>query len=236
MYPYTASYTGIGIVFPEWAKPPYDYKEVVNSRRNELAEYLHKRVTLRNGPEATLFGTAPWAGKTLAEVASELHKPFEDVLIDNIGPSGAGAAYFVMDQELQDRLFIDPYIMVCSDGSPTMRHPRGYGSFAKIIRYYVREKKLLSLEEAVHKMTGLPAQTLHLHEQNRGLLKRGFSADILIFDPSEVKDLATFEDPHQLAEGFDWVIVNGILTRANGEFTDKRGGKMLRSQFEYRQY
>lgn len=227
IYPYTASYTGIAIVFPDWAKPPYIYEDVVSERREALAEYLRKRITLRNGPESTLFGTAPWAGKTLAEVATELGKPFEDVLIDDIGPKGASAAYFVMDSELQDQLFIDPYVMVCTDGSPTMRHPRGYGSFAKVIRYYVRETKMLKLEEAVRKMTGLPAETIGLLKQKRGLIKPGFAADILIFDPQKVIDKATFENPHQLAEGFDYVIVNGILVKDGGDFTGNRGGKVL---------
>ncbi len=230
MYPYLASYTGIGIVFPSWAKPPYKYEEVVASRREELAEYLREKIKRRNGPDATLFGTAPWAGKTLAQVASELNKPFEDVLIDDIGPRGASGAYFVMDQELQDRLFIDPYIMTCTDGSPTMRHPRGYGSFAKVIRYYVNDKQLLTLEQAVYKMSGLPAKTLGLIGQKRGLIKAGFSADILIFDPDDVQDLASFEKPHQIARGFDWVMVNGVLVRSEGEFTGARPGKMLRKQ------
>jgi len=228
IYPYTASYTGIGIVFPDWALPPHDYEEVVATQREELAAYLRKRVNLRNGPEATLLGSAPWAGKTLSQVAAESGKPFEDVLIDDIGPDGASAAYFVMDQELQDRLFIDPHVMVCSDGSPTMRHPRGYGSFAKVIRYYVREQKLLTLEEAIRKMSGLPAHTLGLTRQKRGLLKEGFAADILVFDPAGVKDTATFENPHQLAEGFDWVVVNGALVRGNGAFIGAAAGKVLK--------
>ncbi len=228
MYPYQASYTGIGIVFPAWAKPPFKYDEVVKTRRSDLATYLRDRVNRRNGPAATLLGTAPWAGKTLAQIATELDKPFEDVLIDDIGPRGASGAYFVMDQELQDRLFIDPHIMVCSDGSPTMRHPRGYGSFAKIIRYYVREKKLLELEEAIYKMTGLPARTLGLDSQKRGLIQTDFAADMLIFDPERIMDKATFEAPHQISEGFDWVLVNGIPVRAEGSFTGQLGGKMLR--------
>lgn len=230
MYPYQASYTGIGIVFPDWAKPPFKYEEVVRTQRDELSSFLKKRIQMRNGPEATLFGTAPWAGKTLKQVAKELGKSFEDVLIDDIGPKGASGAYFVMDQELQDRLFLDPYIMAGSDGSPSMRHPRGYGSFAKVIRYYVKEKKLLKLEEAIYKMSGLPAKTVGLVEQNRGLLKEGFIADILVFDPDQIKDEATFENPHELARGFDWVIVNGQIVRSNGEFTENRPGKMLRKR------
>jgi len=157
-----------------------------------------------------------------------MDKPFADVLIDDVGPKGASAAYFVMDQELQDRLLIDPYVMICTDGSPTMRHPRAYGSFAKIIRYYVKEKGLLSLEEAIHKMTGLPAMTIGLLNQKRGLLKEGFAADVLVFDPNMVNDKATYENPQQLAEGFDWVIVNGGFAVSDGEFTKNRAGKILR--------
>ncbi|MEA1899089.1 MAG: amidohydrolase family protein [Bacteroidota bacterium] len=230
IYPYTASYTGIGIVFPSWAKPPNDYKQVVKQKREELAEYLRERIALRNGPAATLFGTQPWAGKTLEQVALEMNKAFEDVLIDDIGPGGASAAYFVMDQELQDRLMIDPYVMISSDGSPTMQHPRGYGSFAKVLRYYVREKQALKLEQAIHKMTGLPARTLGLTKQKRGLIKTGFAADILVFDADKVKDKADYENPHLLAEGFDFVMVNGKVVRKSGEFTGERGGQMLKKK------
>lgn len=230
IYPYTASYTGIGIVFPSWAKPPNDYKEVVKQKREELAEYLRERITLRNGPEATLFGTQPWAGKTLKQVALEMDKAFEDILIDDIGPNGASAAYFVMNQELQDRLLIDPYVMISSDGSPTMQHPRGYGSFAKIIRYYVREKQVLSLEQAIHKMTGLPSRSLGLTKQKRGLIKTNFAADILVFDPEKIEDKAVYENPHIIAEGFDFVMINGVVVRNDGIFTGERGGHMLRKK------
>ncbi len=215
VYPYVASFTTIGIIFPEWARLPNDFDEVVESRRGELEEYLRNRINLRNGPEATLFGTEPWTGKTLAEVADELDMPFENVLIDEIGPEGASAAYFVMNEDVMQRFLIDPYVMVSSDGGPEMRHPRGYGSFAKIIRKYVNEENLLSLEEAIRKMSGLPAETLGLTNADkvdvqRGLIREGYSADLLIFAPSNIKDNATFEDPHAFSEGFDWVFVNGV--------------------------
>ncbi len=222
VYPYVASFTGISIVFPEWALPPNDFDEIVDTRRDELEEYLRNRVNRRNGPEATLFGTEPWTGMTLAEVAESLDKPFEEVLIDDIRPGGASAAYFVMNEDVMRRFLRDPHVMVSSDGSPAMRHPRGYGSFAKIIRQYVNEESLLSLEEAIRKMTGLPAATLGLDNPDRvdtprGLIREGFAADILIFDPDNVVDRATFEDPHQYAEGFDWVFVNGVAVIEDGE-------------------
>lgn len=232
LYPYAASFTGIGIVFPNWVTSG-NFEEFKETRRKELEEYLRNRIAKRNGPQATLFGTAPWAGLTLAEVADSLDKPFEDVLIDDIGPSGASAAYFVMNEEVMKRFLQDSYVMVSSDGSPTMRHPRGYGSFAKIIDDYVNEESILSLEEAVHKMTGLPAQTLGLSDPNqvktpRGLLSEGFAADILIFDPANVRDIADFENPHQFAEGFNWVFVNGVAVIENGIRNEVRPAGVIR--------
>lgn len=258
LYPYTASYTTIGIVFPEWAKPPNDYAEVARTRRAELASFLRRKIESRNGPEATLFGTPPWAGRTLAQVAQMLGKPFEDVLVEDIGPDGAGAAYFVMDPAVMERFLVDPHVMICTDGSPTMRHPRSYGSFTRVIREYVVQRPLLPLEQAVHKMTGLSARTLGLDAGTtvaathtrpplatpqpqsrpgeipprsfvpRGFLAPGYAADLVIFDPATVRDESTFEHPHRLASGMDTVIVNGIVVRENAFPTGMRAGRMLR--------
>lgn len=226
VYPYTASYTGIGIVFPQWAKPPNRYADVKQARRGELLAFLRQKITDRNGPEATLFGTAPYAGKTLAEVSSEQERPFEEVLLD-IGPGGASGAYFVMNEELQSRLLQDAHIMVCSDGSPTMRHPRGYGSFTKIIETYALEEQLLDLTEAIRKMTSLPANTLGITD--RGRLEVGYRADLLIFTPQQIKTKATFSDPHQWSEGMEWVIINGEPVFHSGQLLG-RNGVMLRKQ------
>jgi len=225
IYPYTASYTGIGIVFPQWAKPPNNYEQVKRERREELLEFLRRKIMARNGPQATLFGTAPYAGKTLAEVAAEQGRPFEEVLLD-IGPGGASGAYFVMDEALQGRLMEDSHVMVCSDGSPSMRHPRGYGSFAKIIEQYVQQEQRFPLGEAVRKMTSLPAQALGL--KDRGMLKAGYRADLLVFDPKKVRARATFSDPHQLAEGMDWVVVNGKVAFQDGQLRGRRGRVLRR--------
>lgn len=226
VYPYTASYTGIGIVFPDWAKPPNNYKQVIASRRQELKKYLHDKVIKRNGPEATLLGNGKWKGMNLKQVADSLHLTFEDVLIDVIGPDGASGAYFVMDEALQSALIQDSLVCISSDGSPTMHHPRGYGSFAKIIRHYVNETKSLTLAEAIRKMTSLPAAIIGL--QDRGLIKVGYKADLLIFDPMLVKDLATYEDPHQMASGMEYIIINGILSKASVEIDVNLNGRFLR--------
>ncbi len=207
VYPYVASYTGIGIVFPEWAMPPNEYASVRAARRGELAEYLRNRVNKRNGPEATLIGSPPYAGRTLKQVADSLGKPFEEVLMDDIGPHGASAAYFVMNEAVMEHILLHPSVVVSSDGSPTMQHPRGYGSFAKIIRAYVIEEPLLTLESAIRKMSGQTADILQLTD--RGYLKPGLRADVLMFDPTDVRDMATFPQPHQFAVGFDDVWISG---------------------------
>ena len=237
LYPYSASFTGIGIVFPPWAMPPNDFDSVRVHRREELAAFLYDRVMQRNGPEATLFGTEPWSGMTLAGVADSLGKPFVDVLIDDIPPGSASAAYFVMDEDVVRRFLLDPLVMVSSDGSPTMRHPRGYGSFAKIIRQYVVEEGVLSLEEAVHKMSGLTASVLELDDPGRvdvprGLIREGFAADLVVFDPLKLKDRAVFEEPHQLAGGMTWVFVGGIPVIADGRRQAMNPGKIIRRNAE----
>ncbi|MCX2738980.1 N-acyl-D-amino-acid deacylase family protein [Pontibacter anaerobius] len=230
LYPYTASFTGIAILFPEWAKSPYDYKEVLKTRKEELRDYMRKKIIQRNGPEATLIGSGRYTGKNLAQIAKELNKPFEDVLVENIGPYGASGAYFIMNEELQEELMLDPHVMICTDGSPSMHHPRGYGAFAKILETYVVDKKLLTLKEAVRKMTGLPAETIGL--QNRGLLKPGYKADLLIFDPSEIKENATYEKPDQLASGFRYVLIGGKIVKEGENYTSNRQGKVLRKQVQ----
>jgi len=224
-YPYNASYTGISLLFPVWAKTAEQFEQARQSRRQELADYLRTRVNGRNGPEATLLGMDPFVGETLADVSARLEMPFEEVLIDVIGPQGGYAAYFVMDDALQTRLLIDPDVSVSSDGSPTGFHPRGHGTFAKVIETYVMEKRLLSLAEAVRKMTSLPADTIGI--EDRGRLQPGLAADILIFDPARVHAPASYVNPMQLAQGFDVVIVNGVVAREDGRLTRELTGTVL---------
>lgn len=228
LYPYSASYTGIGIVFPTWAKAPNDYSRVLRDRREELATYLRNRITLRNGPEATLIGTGAFRGKTLAEATTILGKPFEEVLMDDIGPRGVSGAYFVMNDALQQRIAQDTMVMICSDGSPTGFHPRGHGTFAKIIQEYIQDKHLFSLEEGIRKMTAFPASVIGIRQ--RGQLRSGYYADLLIFDPEQVEASATYPEPHQLAQGFEIVMVNGQIVKAADQFPAERYGRVLRAQ------
>ena len=224
-YPYMASYTDIAILFPDWAKTEEQLKQVITTRRKELETFIINKVNARNGPEATLFGTDPYKGKTLQQVAEKMHRPFEKVLIDSIGPEGASAAYFVMNRELQERFLTDPLVAISSDGSPVSYHPRGHGTFAKLIETYVVNKNKLSLEEAIRKVTSYPASILGL--KDRGTIKPGNVADLIIFDPQQVKAVASYSDPHQLAIGFDYVFVHGHLALDNGQFSKERYGRVL---------
>ncbi|MGB5247377.1 MAG: amidohydrolase family protein [Woeseia sp.] len=228
MYPYTASYTGIAIVFPVWAKTREQFEIARASRRAELAAYLRERVMQRNGPEATLLGTEPFTGKTLADLAHELEMPFEDVLIDVLGPQGSSGAYFVMNEELQSNLLKSPWVGVCSDGSPTGYHPRGHGTFAKIIEQYVMRDQLLTLEQAIAKMTSFAADVLKISD--RGRIEEGLYADLIVFDPASVKAQASYTRPLTLAEGFDFVVVNGVVARENETLNGARAGKILRPE------
>lgn len=226
LYPYTASYTGIGIVFPDWALPPANYDSIKQTRRTELLQFLKIKVNKRNGPFATLFGSGPYRGKTLKEVADSLQKPFEEVLVDDVGPDGASGAYFVMNEALQQKLMQWPRTMICSDGSPDMFHPRGYGSFTRIIEEFVLNRKALSMEQAIYKMTGLPAHTLGL--KKRGRIKKNYAADIIMFYPERIKTRASYDQPHVLAEGIDYVLVNGVVVKEGETMLGLFPGKVLR--------
>lgn len=223
-YPYEASYTGVAILFPEWALPPTDYAGVLATRRDELRAWLEQRMQRRNGPEALLFGTGPHAGKTLAQVASEGNRPFADVLLE-IGPDGGQAAHFVMDRALQDRLLLDPMVALGTDGSPGGSHPRSAGTFARFIEEFVVRRPLLSLEEAVRKVTSLPASILGLTD--RGIARAGAVADLVLFDPARVRAHADYMAPTTQAGGFDLVLVNGRSAYEAGERT-ARAGRLLR--------
>lgn len=223
-YPYEASYTGVSILFPEWALPPTDYAEVRAARHDELRAYLQRRMEQRNGPEALLFGTGPYAGKTLAQVAAERSMPFPDVLLD-IGPGGGQAAHFVMDRALQDRLLLDSHVALGSDGSPGGSHPRSAGTFARFIEELVVRKARLPLEEAVRKTTSLPASILGLAD--RGTIRPGAKADLVLFDPAKVHARADYVNPTLQAEGFDLVVVNGQPAFEAGDPV-ARAGRLLR--------
>ena len=226
IYPYTAGYTGVAILFPPWALPPHDYDTVVAQRRGELAEYLRARVRRRNGPEALLLGSpSHLAGRTLAEASAKAGQAFEDFLID-LGPGGAAGAHFTQDTDTHDVLVTSPLTAISTDGGPTVPHPRSTGTYAKLLAHYVRERGLLTLEEAVHQASGLPAAVLGLTD--RGVLRAGAVADLVLFDPEAVQARSSYLEPDALAAGFDLTVVHGEIAREGGQQSGARPGRVLR--------
>ena len=219
IYPYLASYTTVGILFPEFSLPPNNYNLTLSKRRGDLLQYVRSKVERRNGPSAILFGTDPYKGFTLKQLSDKQKIPYEEILVDKIGPSGASAAYFTMDKDLQYHFIKDKNIVISSDGSPTMHHPRGYGSFSKVIQTFVLEEKFFSIQESIRKMTSLPAKIIGL--KNRGKISTGFKADILIFNPDSIRSNATFTSPHQISTGIDHIIINGKIERGYGRLLKK---------------
>lgn len=227
IYPYTAGYASIALLFPEWALPPSDYDEIVENRREELAAWLEARMNKRNGPDALLLASPPYNGQTLRETAEAAGKSFVDVLVE-IGPYGAVGAHFTQDQATHDALVVSPLTAISTDGGPNLRHPRSSGTYAKLIARYVREDDALSLEEAVRKATSLPASIMGLRD--RGVIREGAKADLLIFDPAQVQERSDYLDPLASARGFDVVMVNGAVAYADGELQPGRHGQVLERQ------
>ncbi|HET7551687.1 MAG TPA: amidohydrolase family protein, partial [Gemmatimonadaceae bacterium] len=154
-----------------------------------------------------------------------------ELVIDALQRGGASAIYHVLDDADVERIMRYPHTMIASDGRLVRPgeghpHPRWYGTFPRVLARYVRERHVLTLEEAVHKMTGMPARRLGLRD--RGQVAEGMYADLVVFDPATVEDRATFEDPHQYPVGIDYVLVNGVAVVDGGKFTDARPGLVLR--------
>jgi N-acyl-D-amino-acid deacylase len=178
-----------------------------------------------------------YTGKSLAEVAKMFGKDPEETAMDLIiqDSTRVGVAYFLMSEENVKKQVAIPWVSFGSDeGSYTSEgvflksnaHPRAYGTFARVLGKYVREEKVISLQEAVRKLAKLPATNLKI--QKRGELKAGNFADIVIFDPAKVKDNAAFDKPHQYAEGMIHVFVNGVLVLKDGKHTGAKPGRFVK--------
>ena len=175
------------------------------------------------------------AGKNLAELAIDAGleptpENAADVVFDIIRGGGATAVYHAIGPEDVDRIMQHPATAIGSDGPVGVfgegaPHPRQYGTFARVLGLYVRERKILSLEEAIRKMSSQSARRLGIHD--RGLITQGYFADIAIFDPDEIIDKATFENPHQYAIVTKFVLVNGTVVVENGQHTGARPGRIL---------
>ena len=171
-------------------------------------------------------------GRSISEIARRKEKNPYDVIFDIIAEEGNAVSVilFAMAEEDIRRIIEKPYVMIGSDGGPKVGqvffHPRFTGTFPRIFSKYVMQDKVLGLEEAVRKMTSLPARTFGL--ARKGVIKPGFDADIVIFDPEKITDRSTFENPSQKPEGVEWVIVNGKIASEKSMVTKNRAGKVLR--------
>jgi dihydroorotase/N-acyl-D-amino-acid deacylase len=243
-YPYTASQTGLTLIFPRWA--------LADDKLNERLANAGTRKEIRTGMLAFIderFGDDPsriqlvrcrhdpaLAGKTIADLLSAAGRPLTqvataDMVIELQLKGGCSAIFHAYDEPDVERFLQSPFGMIGSDGSLTKLgdgapHPRAFGTYPRVLGHYVRERKVLSFEEAVRKMTSFPAARLGL--QDRGLLRVGLAADITVFDPATIADRSTFTDPHHYPVGVRHVLVNGRLTVKDGAHLGIRAGRVLR--------
>lgn len=244
-YAYTAAASTLSIRFPAWALEGGE--EAVRKRLDDEATWTKIREEMRGllGERgftdlsfAVVASYAPdrsLEGLSMKEVARKLlggdtpDAQFEAAR-RMLRVGGAGMVYHLMSEEDVASILRHPWVAVASDGAVQVLgegspHPRSYGNNARVLATYVRERKVVPLEEAIRKMTSLPAA--HFRLQGRGLVKEGAAADLVVFDPSQVRDLATFEKPHAHAAGFAWVLVNGVPVIAAGEATGAGPGQVL---------
>jgi N-acyl-D-amino-acid deacylase len=243
MYTYHASSTGLNIGLPDWARAGgHDATMKFLADPVTRARMIRENKFHVSADKILLVGfknenLRPLMGKTLAEVAEKRGISPSEAVVDLIeeDDSRIQVVYFSMSEENIRKKIALPWMSICSDaGSFTndgiflkqSTHPRAYGSFARLLGKYVRDEKIISLEEAIYKMTGLPAQNLKI--KKRGLLKKGFFADLVVFDPEKIQDHATFESPHQYATGVIHVWVNGKQVLRDGEHTGTFSGRVVR--------
>lgn len=247
-YPYTASSTSISTLLPEDVLA--DGQDSIKARlqRPEIRKYVTnsmlaklKKRKLKHFSYAVVAYYAPdtsFNGKSIEQInllkgRKHAAKAETETVMEIISNGGATAVFHGMGEEDIRRIMQYPFNMFASDATirvlnAGMPHPRGYGTNARVLAKYVREEKVLRLEEAIRRMTSLPAQKFQLY--NRGLLKEGFAADILVFDENTVQDLSTFSRPHAYSKGFHYVMVNGVITVDNEQHTGARAGKALYGQ------
>ena len=254
VYPYTAASTSLTACLPPWALEGGVEKMLARLGDPESRARLKQDISTDSkdweniylgsgGAEGVLIGSVvnreleAMQGQRLSQIAEAQHKDTLDALFDFIiaDRGQTGAIYFMMTENDLRAALSAPFVSICTDSGAratdgplagSKSHPRGWGSYPRILSRYVRDEKLLTLEQAVHKMTGMPAERVGLRE--RGVLRKGAFADITIFDPARVRDRATFEQPNQYAEGINYVIVNGQLAVDKGARTQALAGRVLR--------
>ena len=253
-YAYTAWFNTMSAFVPPWAHDGGDAKLIERLKDPATRARIRKDMETPSkdwdnewveisGPQDVMIGVVQnpalkkFQGKRLSEVAKILNKDPMDALFDLLIEDKAftDCAVFGMSEPDVALALEQPWVSVDNDSSGTSPegilgeghpHPRAYGAFPRILRKYVREEKKLTLEEAIRKFAALPAQRMRLTD--RGVLKQGMWADVVVFDPETVRDLATFDDPNRLAEGMEYVLVNGVPVIENGKMTGALPGKVLR--------
>lgn len=253
MYNYIAGATGLDAHMPPWVQEG-GYDKWVKRLKNPLIRARVKQEMIKDtddwenlgflsGPDGVLFSDfknpklRKYIGMTLKEVSDKLKKHYADVAIDFVIEDGSRVevVYFLMSEENIKKQIQLPYMSFGSDAGSiapegeflnSNPHPRAYGNFARLLGKYVREEKVISLENAIYKLSGLSATKLKL--KKRGFLKEGHFADVLIFDPNTISDHATFEKPHQLATGMQHVFVNGVQVLNFGKHTGMTPGRVVR--------
>ncbi len=252
-YAYTAWYNDFSAFIPPWAHDGGTAKLVERLKDPAMRARIRKDMLTPSrdwdnewqeipGPEAIMIGAVqnpallPLQGKRLSEIAKLWNKDPIDTLCDFlIQDPNTGVAVFGMSQPDVTLALQQPWVSIDNDSEGTSPdgllgqahpHPRAYGTFPRILSKYVREEKALTLEDAIRKFTALPAQRMRLTD--RGVLKAGMWADIVIFDPATVRDRATFDNPNQLSEGMEYVLVNGVPVIDQGKMTGALPGKVLR--------
>lgn len=255
MYNYVAGATGLNASMPPWVqeggyeewrnrlKDPRIRSKVSAEMKQDAENWENLLFAAGSGDNVLLVGFKNdslrelYKGKTLKE-ASEIHqKSVEETAMDLVIADGSrvGTVYFLMSEENVKKQIALPYMSFGSDASSmategvflkNSTHPRAYGNFARLLGKYVRDEKVISFEEAIRKLTSLPTSNLGI--KNRGLLKVGYYADVVILDPEAIQDHSTFEEPHQYATGVNHVFVNGIQVLKNGDHTNAKPGKFVK--------
>ncbi|MBX2874436.1 MAG: D-aminoacylase [Saprospiraceae bacterium] len=254
MYNYVAGATGLDASMPPWVqeggynawaerlKDPTIRQKVISEMRTDAQDWENLYYAAGSAEKVLLVGfkndsLKKYTGKSLAEVASIMGKSPEETAIELVIADGSrvGTVYFLMSEENVKKQIALPYMSFGSDaGSMATEgvflksnpHPRAYGNFSRLLGKYVREEKVIPLEEAIYKLSGLPAS--HLKLKNRGLLKPGYAADVVIFDPNTISDHATFEEPHQYSTGVQHVFVNGTQVLKDGAHTGATPGRVVK--------
>jgi N-acyl-D-amino-acid deacylase len=256
MYTYTAGATGLDAAMPPWVQEggleawrkrlhdPAIRKRVRKEMREPHPKWDNLYLATGSPDQVLLIGfknekLKPLTGKTLGDVARLRHTSPEDTAMDLVveDDSRVGTVYFLMDEDNVRRQIVLPWVSFASDEDSrgidgvflkSSAHPRAYGNFARVYARYVRDEKLLTVEEAVRRMTSLPASNLGI--ARRGMLREGYFADVAVFDPQTIQDHATFERPMQYATGVSEVWVNGVEVIRDGEHTGAKPGRVVRRE------